>query len=288
MKVRTDMLAMMLVIPLLSCSVFAGPWPRKQGEGFVQLGFSTISYNEVYDDHGDKNPLRSDLSDIVVQVFANYGIDDHVTLSLSAPFKFLSATPRPLARIPESPPPPDGTNSGIGDIDIAMQYNWLSRNGYALSTEIQLGLPTGEKNDPNGLVLGDGESNVAARILGGKSFYPSPLYVSVDVAYNFRSKGFPDDVFYNAEIGYGFLENRLVVMVLLSGRESTSTEPTPTMDPSSTLGLLTFNQEFTAIIPKILYKFDERWGISASYATALHGRNVAGGSVLAGGVFYEF
>ena len=274
--IRRDMLVISLVIPLLSCSVFAGPWPRKQGKGFVQLGISTIGYDQVYGDDATKFSV-GDVKDNVVQVFGDFGITDDVTVSAMLPFKFISYTPNQVKL----------TNSGVGDIDIAIRGNLINKNGYALSTEVQLGLPTGDKNDPNGLVLGDGEFNVAARILGGRSFYPSPLYVTVDVAYNFRSKGFSDDVFYNAEIGYGFAENRLFLIVLFSGRESTSTNPTP-MNAATGLGLLTFNQEFTAIIPKALYKFDERWGVSASYATAVHGRNVAGGSVLAGGVFYEF
>jgi hypothetical protein len=271
---------MMLVIPLLSCSVFAGPWPRKQGKGFVQLGFSTIGYDQVYRDDATKSRLAADVRDNVVQAFADFGVTDNITVTAMIPFKFISATPQASNQSKV-------TNSGIGDIDVAVRRNWINKNGYAFSTEVQLGLPTGDQVDANGLVLGDGESNVAVRILGGRSFYPSPLYVTVDVAYNFRAKGFSDDVFYNAEIGYGFVENRLLVMVLLSGRESTSTKPTP-MNAATELGLLTFNQEYTAIIPKVLYKFDEGWGISASYATAVHGRNVAGGAVLAGGVFLEF
>ena len=278
--IRRDMLVISLVIHFLTCSAFAGPWPRKQGGAFIQLGFSSIGYDEVYGDNAKKSMLAADVRDNVVQALVDFGVTENITVMVMIPFKFISATP-------QAPNQSKVTNSGIGDIDVAIRRNWINKNGYALSTEVQLGVPTGDDGNSDGLFLGDGESNVAARILGGRSFYPSPLYVTVDVAYNFRSKGFSDDVFYNAEIGYGFAENRLFLIVLFSGRESTSTKPTP-MNAATGLGLLTFNQEFTAIIPKALYKFDERWGVSASYATAVHGRNVAGGSVLAGGVFYEF
>jgi hypothetical protein len=261
-------------------SVFAGAWPRKQGKGFVQIGFSTIGYDQVYGDDSKKLSLPADVRDNVVQVLADFGVTDNITATAMIPFKFISVKP-------QAPDQAELTNSGISDIDVAIRGNWVNENGCAFSTEIQIGLPTGDDVDPNGLVLGDGEFNTAVRVLAGRSFYPSPLYVTADLAYNFRSKDFPNDVYYNAEVGYGFLESRLFLMLLLSGRESTSTKPTP-MTPASTLGLLTFNQEFTAIIPKALYKFNKRWGISASFATAVHGRNVAGGSVLAGGVYYEF
>jgi len=278
----SSILAGSLLIAFVVHSAYGGPWPRKQGTGFVQLGASRIAYDKVYGDDGIKQLLGFEVTDNVVQVFAEYGVNDDITVTAMVPFKVVSVS----AGAPESVLP-GGQKSGIGDIDLAIRRTWLSSDGYVLSTEMMIGLATGDHVHPYGLILGDGETNIAVRLSGGRSFYPSPLYVSGDAAYNFRSDGFSDDVLYNLEIGYDVISNRLLLILLVSGRESTSMNPTPPTTASA-LGLLSFNQEYTAIIPKVLYKFSNEWGVSASFGTAVHGRNVAGGFVFAGGLFYEF
>jgi len=265
-------------------SAFGGPWPRKQGAGFVQLGFSTIGYNKVYDDSGEKTPIFTNVRDNVLQLYADYGLTDLATVTASVPFKFLSATPSQLAL---SPVATKVTNSGIGDIDLLLRYNWFVVEGYAFSSEILFGLPTGSDNDPNGLWLGDGEFNTAFRLSVGKSFHPQSYFISADLAYNIRGGEFSDEVWYNIEFGYGFFEHRLLLILLLSGKESASTVPSRNITAAS-LGFSTNNQEYTAIIPKLLFKIDDRLGVSASFGTATHGRNIAGGFVFAGGIFYSF
>jgi hypothetical protein len=276
-----------LVLVCTAQHMFASPWPRKQGGGFVQIGFSTIGYNKVYDDRSQKQPIPADVRDNVLQVFADYGLTDEVTVTAMLPFKFLSAEPKPATS-------PQRTNSGIGDIDLALRYSFLNRDGNALAGQLVFGIPVGDHKDPNGLYLGDGEFNVVARILFGRSFHPTPMYLAADVGFQYRTQEFSHDVLVNLEAGYAFADNRLYLILLISGRESLSNKPT--LGPSaaardavaSGLGLLTNNQEYWAINPKLLYKFSNNLGIVASWATAVHGRNVAGGFVFAGGVFYEF
>lgn len=265
-------------------SVFAGPWTRKQGTGFVQLGFSTIGYKKVYDDRSVKQPLPVDVRDNVLQLLGEYGFTDYLTVSATVPFKFLSADGTVASR----------SNSGVGDIDLGLKYNWLNVNGFVLTAEALFGLPVGSTTNMDGLRLGDGEFNVTARVLAGKSFYPTPLYISADLGFNLRTNNFSHDVPFSFEAGYGFLDHRLYVILLFSGRESLSNKPTLGTNPSASernaagFGLYGNNLEFLAIVPKVFYRIHERWAISVSYATAVHGRNVAGGVVLAGGVAYEF
>ncbi len=282
--------AAILLLAILSVqSTLAGPWPRKQGSTFLQLGFSTIGYNKVYGDDSRKYPIGSDVRDNVVQLFLDYGVTDRLAVSAMIPMKFLSASQNTSGAA-------DFSNSGISDIDLSMRYNWFGGNGFVVSNEVLLGFPSGKSNDANGLLLGDGEFNVLLKILAGRSFHPTPLYISGDIGYNIRSegnsdaavyRGHSDDVLYNLEVGYGFLESRLYLIFLLSGRESTSSIPS---QPSSAgmLGLYTNNQEYTAWIGKLLYKFTPMFGCAVSYATATHGRNIAGGAVLAGSFFIEF
>lgn len=261
----------------------AGPWPRKAGKGIVHLGFSTIGYSKVYDDNGRKQPLPVDVRDNVLQLMGEVGLTDNITVSLALPLKFLSLRGS-LAR----------ASNGLGDIDAAVRYCFMNANGMVLSGQALFGLPTGKTNVADGLRLGDGEFNTTLSVLAGRSFYPVSLYLSADAGFNIRTRSFSHDVVFNLEGGYGLLEGRLYLILLVSGRESLSNEPTLRPDASpaemnaTSLGLLGNNVEFLAIIPKIFFKVDPQWGITVSYATALHGRNVAGSVVLAGGVLFEF
>ncbi len=272
-----------LLLLFVTHSSFAGPWPRKLGSGFVQLGFSTIGYNKIYDDGGEKAPVFADVRDNVLQLFGEVGVTDLLTVGASVPFKFLSVSP---SQVPLAPTPAKLTTSGIGDIDIRARYNLLNEEGYVVSAGMLLGIPSGDSKKTSGLILGDGEFNVAPGLLLGRSFYPIPAYASVDFAYDFRGSAFSNEFLYNIEFGYGLLESKLYFILLLSGKESTSSVPSKAA--ASAYGLSTNNQEFTAIIPKALYKFSGGWGASLSFATATHGRNIAGGFVFAGSVFHEF
>ncbi len=279
-----------LLVVLLAAHLFfgetclAGSWPRKPGSAFMQLGFSTIGYNKIYDDRAEKTPVFADVRDNVVQAFGEIGVTDRLTLTALIPFKFLSVSPMQSAFAPVTS---KRTNSGLGDIDMTARYSLFLDNGYAASFGLRFGLPSGDSKNADGLILGDGEFNVAPVLLFGKSFYPLPAYIAADVAYNVRGSGFSNELLYNVELGYGFFKSRLYFILLLSGKESTSSIPS-TPVAASAYGLSTNNQEYTAIVPKLLYKTSEHFGISISFATATHGRNIAGGFVFAGGVFYEF
>lgn len=268
-------------------SADAGPWSRKQGTGMVQLGFSTIGYSKTYGDDSQKHSILADVRDNVVQLYSEYGLPEELTLTAMVPFKFLSATPHLQGAAKVS-------NSGLGDIDITLRRTLMNTGGFALATELLFGVPAGSRSDANGLFLGDGEFNVTPRFIAGKSFYPVPFYMTADLGFNFRTNAFSHDIPYGLEIGYGFLESRLYLILQMSGRESISNKPTlpsgatPAERAAQAAGLFGNNVEYLAIFSKVYFKATETVGISLSYATAAHGRNVAGGAVIAGGVLYEF
>ncbi len=254
-----------------------GAWPRKPGTGFVQLGFSSIGYNNVYGDNGEKVQVGADVRNNVLQAFGDFGVTENLSVSVMAPFVFISVKDSAA----------EYSHSGIGDLSLSFRYNVSQGGGYAVSGLALLGIPTGDSKDARGLLLGDGEFNAGVGLSVGKSFYPIPLYVNAELLYDFRAGDFSNDIFYGFEVGYGLLSDRLYVILLLSGRESTSTKPTmPT--PAARFGLHTNNQEFTSIVPKLFLKLGDGWSASLAYFTATHGRNVAGGAVLSAGVSYEY
>jgi len=276
--------ASLIAVLLAAEACSAGPWPRKQGSAFIQLGFSRIGYNKIYNDHSEKTAVSADVRDDVLQAFGEVGVSDRLTVTASVPFTFLSVSPLPSAPAPETS---RLTNSGLGDIDLMARYHLLTENGYAASCGLRFGIPSGDSKNPNGLILGDGEFNVAPVILFGKSFFPLPAYLTVDAAINLRGSGFSNELLYHVEFGYGLFESRVYAILLLSGKEATSSIPSTSVE-ASVYGRSTNNQEYTAIVPKLLCKVSDHSGVAISFATATHGRNIAGGFVFAGAVFHEF
>lgn len=276
-----------LLMVCLTTATFAGPWPRAKGEGIVQLGFSTIGYSKVYNDRSDIISILADIRDNVLQLFAEYGTGAGVTIGATLPFKFIAVTPSAAGVAKFS-------NSGIGDVDVMIRKSLHESSGMILAGELVIGVPSGSRSNTSGLFLGDGELNVVSRLSFGTSFYPVPAYGTADIGFSFRTNNFSHAVSYGLEAGFGFFESRLYVILQISGKESLSNTPTLQAGASvaetaaNGMGLHGNNLEFLAIVPKLYYKATETIGIAVSYATALHGRNVAGGAVLAGGVLYEF
>ena len=290
MKMRTGVVIAGLLIALTDMSA-GGAWPRKAGSGYLQLGFSTIGYDQVYDASAEKVPAPGTVRDNVLQLFTEYGLTDRLTVGLSVPFGFISAEDyiNPLLRTASvvPPVPSDVSASGIGDLVATAQFAILNHGASVLSAGFLVGFPTGDTTSTDGLWLGDGEFNVAPRLLYGLSLYPVPMYLSADLGYNIRGAGYSNEFFGSIEAGYGFLESRLYAILQLSVQKSTKTDPSRDI-PAARLGFYNNNREFVAITPKLLYKFRGGLGVVVSYATATSGRNVAGGAVVAGSVFYEF
>ena len=291
MNARSGLVVAALII-LLAEAGLGGAWPRKARSAYLQVGFSTIGYEKVYDASSAKVPAPGTVRDNVLQLSAEYGLTDRLTVGVAVPFGFLSARDyvNPFLRTGTAPmvpsPPAEVSASGIGDLVATAQMELLRQGGSVLSAGLLFGFPTGDTTNTDGLWLGDGEFNVAPRILYGLSLYPLPMYLSADLGYNIRGQGYSDEIFGALEAGYGLFESRLYAIVQLSVQKSTNTEPSRDI-PAARLGFYNNNREFVAITPKILYKFESGLGVVLSYATATSGRNVAGGAVLAGSVFYE-
>ena len=160
----------------------------------------------------------------------------------------------------------------------------------ALAGELLVGIPTGSATHSRGLLLGDGETSVELRFLASRSFHPFPAYASAVVGYNIRGPGFSDEVMTEIEAGIGVFEYRVIPILHLSVRRSLRTQasPDPSVVPAALLGLDTHNREWTAVVPKVLVRAGGGVGVVISYATALHGRSVAGSAVLAASVFFEW
>lgn len=94
----------------------------------MQSGFSSIGYDKIYDEDGKKHSILYNVRDNVLQLYADYGLRDRISVRAMPPFKLLSKKRNPnfIGHANVKPSfQPDKNKSGIGDVD--MRYNFKDR-----------------------------------------------------------------------------------------------------------------------------------------------------------------
>jgi len=79
-----------LFINILLVSVsFGQVWTLDKNEIYVNLSFSNTAYNEGYDSASEITILPVQIADRTIQLFAQYGLTEKITLQLKLPYKIL-------------------------------------------------------------------------------------------------------------------------------------------------------------------------------------------------------
>ena len=140
----------------------------------------------------------------------NYGLTDHLELKVQVPFFDIEFTD---VANPDRP-----STSGIGDIRFGARYRLI--NMPVVSTfKIEAKAPTGFFNKEAEVVpVGDGQWDLEFGGQFGKSLWPQPAYVNLDLGYRIRfapdittsSKDPGNEFFFRGEGGYNVLKSLLI------------------------------------------------------------------------------
>lgn len=198
MAMIRQLLLIAFAFALAAQSAHGGAWTRKRGALYSKLGFTTLATSEAYDPDGNKftTPKFNTWS---LNLYGEYGVTDRFTSVLRAPV--LRA-----AKFENSE-----SFTGVGDFSLEFKYGIL-RGTTPVALSVEPVFPTGNKDgvtpltDGSGgtvrLPTGDGEYNTIVKGSVSHSFHPIPGYVSLDVGYNFRTKGFTDEYLFMVQAGY--------------------------------------------------------------------------------------
>jgi protein XagA len=254
-------------------------WTKKKGTGFYKLDFTGNNAVSIFNDKGDLLPSPQ-IDNYTTAIYAEHGITDRLTLVLNTPIwvsNSLSATS--AFNIPTK------GNSSIGDIDIAARIA-ISLKAVPLALTVQLGLPTGNDSNADGLNTGDGEFNQLVKVATG--FGIRKLWMQTAVGFNNRSNDFSDEFRFDFEFGYKFLKERLYLILRINGVESMkngSAKVSPT-------GLYSNDVGYTGYGPEFLYYVSSKKniGISARLGQTFtsRARNVLAATAFSIGGFAEF
>lgn len=259
---------------LFSFSAFAGGgWPQPKGHGFFKLSQWWLISDQHFTDTGLLDPNVTQ-GIFTTSIYAEYGFTDRLTGILYFPLfsrtyfnNTVSATTGEILTAGEA-------INGVADTDISLKYGLIVNKPVVLSATLTLGLPFGESQGgtAGNLQLGDGEFNQMLQLDAGTSFQLGkvPAYANAYAGFNNRTNGFSDELRYGVEAGAGFFGSKLYTIFRLYGISSLKNGSST--DNANSTSIFANNSEFLTFSPEIAYNINEKWGVSATYASALRGR----------------
>ena len=257
----------------------AQAWTKPKGEGFYKLDYTLIQTNQVYDAGGKIVPFRT-LGNHTFSLYGERGITDKFTIQAYVPFFVRNVLNETKGAQTGVILEPGIEENNIGDIDIALRYA-LPLGSLPVSAMLLFGLPTGNSTQNSGLFTGDGEFNQMLKISTGVG--GTKWWTQFGFGFNNRTKGFSDEVRYDAEFGYKMLNQKIFAIFKLSGIESLNNGT----EVASSTGLFSNNVEFLSPGLEFLYYIKPKIGLSFRAAGAVKGQNVLAAPSFSFGVFAQ-
>ncbi|NKB65882.1 MAG: hypothetical protein GKR89_02360 [Candidatus Latescibacteria bacterium] len=276
-------IVLLAALGLVVEEVAAGAWTQAAGSGYFKLGTQWVRGKGFREENGRKVTIPT-LADYTTSLYGEYGLRDNLTLVGYMPF-FKRITLNKQVGRPSGFVYFEGDDiSGLGDAQLGLRYRLAQLAATTLSAELAVGLPLGDDTQPNGLLTGDGEANQQLTLKLGRSFYPAPSYINVDLGFNNRIKGYSDEYLYAVEVGYTF-RGRLTAILHLRGTESLSNGDDGVSGGMG--GLYANNQSYLTFGPELIVALGEDAGLSLSAAHTARAENALEAPVLAVGFFLK-
>ncbi len=249
---------------LFSITCLAGGWPKEKGKGYYKLGYSFINGRHFFDDQGNKVALERSLGFYNTSFYGEYGLTDRLTVIAYVPF----ATTAKLEDVSGSP---GGSLTTIGDTNLGFRYGLITGKPNVLSASVMLGLPFGQTSDDTSggvesLQTGDGEFNQLIKLESGHSL-GNGFYTSSFLGFNFRSKGFSEEIRFGGEVGH--VSDQLIGILKFQSISSLKNGDNTT---EANADFFNNNMELFSVAPEVAVRFSERFGLSINYTVYLSGK----------------
>ncbi|MFQ5823725.1 MAG: hypothetical protein ACE5JB_06695 [bacterium] len=280
---------------LLNPTVYAGAWTLKRGQLWIK---SSVFYQKTDKRYYSRNqpcplidcrkgqqvpfPFNGESRVTAVYWDINYGLTDQIELDLQIPFFDIS--------FKDDPNPLRPKTSSVGDIRFGARYRFISKP-IVSTIGVAAKAPTGLFNkDAEFVPIGDGQWDFEIQGQFGRSLWPLPGYVNVDIGYRFRFE--PDietsdldpgnEFYFRGEAGYNIRRN-ILIKAALDGfwGERFTNRGTHLKFIDSERNILYFE-------PGIYWMFLAPWAAEASVKFSLSGKNYPSGQIFGFGLSYMF
>ncbi len=289
-------LLLTLLFTFLADYLQAGLWPQGKGNGYFNVAFTYLKYNEVINgslfgqDGFDKLPLKRSVSDHTLNGYLEYGISDRLTVIANVPFKLLKAGEK-VRSLKNDPFAKDtltnGTLNTLGNINIGARY-LIARNELLWSLQLTSGVRSAAYQHNTGLRSGYNAWYLTPKLEAGKSW--GKTYFSTSLGYRYKSNGYAHDLVTDNEFGYQWRRSsgRSTWFILTAGAVLPVTEGRHDDKNTEQTGLYRDEEGFVDPGLKINHYITERWSINISSIGALWARHGGNQLTYTGGISYEW
>jgi len=239
-----------ILLLVTSISFAQSPWTREKGKSYVQLGFTSLTY-DAYQLDGTRVENFGTISDITIQAYAEYGITNKLEAQLVLPFKSVSID---NAGVSES-------ISGAGNVSLGLKYKLLDAN-WKVSGGLLYSAKSAQFDEDIGLSTGFNAATILPYITVGSSY--KKFYYFTAIGYGYMDNNYSDYLKATFELGYNVIKNGHIIFVF-DTRNIVSKESAFENDLAQSPSYLD-RQTFNAIGLKANYEFvKDKFG--ANFAT---------------------
>ncbi len=263
-----------LFLILLVCNVtFAqGPWTKEKGKAYVQIGFTSLSYNKAQV-NGKLTELGADYSDITAQLYSEYGITKDLEAQLIVPFKSVSYKSDFINQSEKL--------SGLGNVTLGLKYK-LFDSSWKISGGLQYSVNSISKNDNKTLSTGFNASTILPYVSVGSS--SGKWYYFANLGYGYMNNEYSDFLKLGAEVGYNVIENGHIMLVL--DNKLTASKEDAYIKDANQWPSYSDRQSYSAVGLKLNYEFKkDRFGVNFAALGAFALDNAPAAATLNLGVY---
>ena len=259
-----------LTLPLLMMigqTAFAGAWTLPEGQSYHKVAGNFFTADSNF---GEEPAGFEEFTDYTVNYYGEFGLTDKITF----------ITQLPVRRSKSESFGDSISNTGVGDVDLGLRYNFLSSD-WVLSGQFLYKAPFLYDEDDN-LPLGNGQSDFEFRLQLGKSLHPYG-YFGLEVGYRFRDEDPSDEIRYLAEYGFDLNENIYLrtKLDIIQAVDSTDVQLSATGNPNFPNAFDLGQVEGT-----IGYKFGGRSSVEFTFTESIFGENALDGQTYQLGFVY--
>lgn len=283
---------LMRLLLLFLCLSFSGfgqsPWVKSKGEGYAQIGFTSIAnYASLYDKETTSGTRRLDrrMSDRTISAYGEYGLNSKWTLLTTVPLKWLTSGELLSSADPASVITESGDLVALGNVEIGAKYGFYQKS-FVASAQLKIGANTQSFDNSTGLLTGIPAwtaETLASIGKGGKNYY----FFGYG-GLGFRTNNYSSYGRFGIEAGID-IKKRIwfvgFIDAVFSFRNGSVVVP-PTNFRS---GMYLNDQEYIAFGPKIIFEaIREKLGFTLSAAGGVSNNNVPVQLASSAGIYYKW
>ena len=272
-----------LFLSILLVSVSYGQvWTLDKNEIYVNLSFSNSEYNEGYDSTAEIIVLPVSISDKTIQLYAQYGLSEKMTLQLKLPYKILkSEGDLAVFNSVEGNYLKTGNLNYFGNIEAGALYKFVDDKPM-VSISFFVETNTMDYNYLTGLQTGFNSFGFKPGVGVGWAF--EKTWFSYYLGGDLRTNNYSSTILSNLELGYKPVPylyaaaDLFVKRLLQSGGDC---------DCTNTYTTLYLNdQDYFAYALKAGFNIDE-WGFNFGYSGAFSASNLPAEGIITVGLEYK-